>query len=206
MTNEDRVAREGKMRSAILRGDELAWQHLYEESFERLWNYVEWRSGSNQCLAEDVVQETWVVAVRRIRDFAPWEAGFTTWLCGIAAKTMQALLRRERSIRQRVSLDKELPARTADRQAIDEDIGFRIATALANLPERFEAVLRAKYLDSMAVNAIAASWGETPKAIESLLTRAREAFRQAYFVVGDQANRDHQSGREDSGSVTQPIA
>jgi hypothetical protein len=30
------------------------------------------------------------------------------------------------------------------------------------------------------VQAIADAWGETPKAIESLLTRARQAFRDAY--------------------------
>ncbi len=47
-------------------------------------------------------------------------------------------------------------------------------------PERYEAVLRAKYLDQQSVAAIAETWNETPKAVESLLTRAREAFRQAY--------------------------
>jgi RNA polymerase sigma-70 factor (ECF subfamily) len=48
------------------------------------------------------------------------------------------------------------------------------------LPGRYEAVLRAKYLDQQSVAQIAESWRETPKAIESLLTRAREAFRAAY--------------------------
>ena len=38
----------------------------------------------------------------------------------------------------------------------------------------------AKYLDRMSVQAMAAAWNETPKAIESLLSRAREAFRTAY--------------------------
>ena len=37
-----------------------------------------------------------------------------------------------------------------------------------------------KYLDLLSVEQIAAEWDETPKAIESLLTRARQAFRSAY--------------------------
>jgi DNA-directed RNA polymerase specialized sigma24 family protein len=38
-----------------------------------------------------------------------------------------------------------------------------------------------KYLEGRSVADIAAERGESPKATESLLTRAREAFRQAYL-------------------------
>ena len=56
----------------------------------------------------------------------------------------------------------------------------RVARALATLPDRYEAVLRAKYLEGRSVQDIASAWDETPKAVESLLTRARQAFRKAY--------------------------
>jgi len=51
---------------------------------------------------------------------------------------------------------------------------------VASLPEHYEAVLRAKYLDGQSVAAIAAERDESPKAVESLLTRARQAFRDVY--------------------------
>jgi RNA polymerase sigma-70 factor (ECF subfamily) len=51
------------------------------------------------------------------------------------------------------------------------------------LDPRHEQVLRAKYLEQMSVRVIADAWRETPKAIESLLTRARQAFREAYEAV-----------------------
>ena len=44
-----------------------------------------------------------------------------------------------------------------------------------------EAVLRAKYLEGRSVADIADERCESSKAIESLLTRARQAFRQAYL-------------------------
>ena len=56
----------------------------------------------------------------------------------------------------------------------------RIAQALAALPEQYEAVLRAKYLELQTVEQIAAVRNETPKAVESLLTRARAAFRENF--------------------------
>ena len=48
------------------------------------------------------------------------------------------------------------------------------------LPDRYEAVLRAKYLEGRSVQDIASAWDETPKAVESLLTRARQAFRALF--------------------------
>jgi RNA polymerase sigma-70 factor (ECF subfamily) len=56
-----------------------------------------------------------------------------------------------------------------------------IAAALGVLPEHYEAVLRAKYLEGRSLADIAAQRRESPKAVESLLTRARQAFRQAYL-------------------------
>jgi hypothetical protein len=45
------------------------------------------------------------------------------------------------------------------------------------------------------VNYIAEEWHETPKAIESLLTRARQAFRTAYERLSgtDVSFEEHQS-------------
>jgi RNA polymerase sigma-70 factor, ECF subfamily len=179
MTDEDRVARDSKLRDAILRGDELAWQSLYDESFEAIWKYVEWRCGGNRSMAEDVVQETWVVAVKRIRGFMPQKAGFTTWLCGIAAKNLQACFRRERQ-RSRGSLDGEREPLQSEHKSTDEEISIRIAAALAGLPERFEAVLRAKYLDSMTVDEIAGRWASnclTPSVGQGRRKRRREVAR-----------------------------
>jgi len=41
------------------------------------------------------------------------------------------------------------------------------------LSQRYAAVWRAKYVDELSVAELAASWDQTPKAVESLLPRAR---------------------------------
>jgi RNA polymerase sigma factor (sigma-70 family) len=63
-----------------------------------------------------------------------------------------------------------------------EEQAERIARALDALPERYERVLRGKYLEQRSVAELAAEAGESAKAVESLLTRARQAFRDIYHT------------------------
>ncbi len=127
-----------------------------------------------------MVQETWLTAVRRIRAFDPAAGSFAGWLRGIAANLLHNRFRKERAAangRLRLRAGEGEPA---DAHLLRQERAERIALALAGLSERHEAVLRAKYLEGRAVADIAADWHETPKAVESLLSRARDAFRAAY--------------------------
>jgi RNA polymerase sigma-70 factor (ECF subfamily) len=177
-----RAQHERDLRKAVLAGDEQAWRWWHEESFAPLDAYVTWRCGGLRDLADDVLQETWLVAVRRIRDFEPAHGSFLGWLCGIAANVLRARLRQRSVARRRVqSLTGNdqicaAPLTNGDR----EEQAERVARALDELPERFERVLRAKYLEQRSVADIAADWRESAKAVESLLTRARQAFRDIY--------------------------
>jgi RNA polymerase sigma-70 factor (ECF subfamily) len=172
----ERVRQEEKLRGAVLAGDKAAWRVLYDGAYEALWNYIVWRCAGTRDLAEEVTQETWLVAVRRIRDFDPHQAPFLAWLRGIAVNVLRNQLR-ACARRQRQSLsDLELAQIETDKHEEAEVI----CRTLAELPEHYEEVLRAKYLDRLSVEEIAADWAQTPKSVESLLTRAREAFRVLY--------------------------
>ncbi len=180
MQSGDRVGRERGLRRAVLAGDERAWQTWYDECFDGLYAYVSWRCAGLRDLADEVVQETWLTAVRRVRAFDPDRGPFAGWLCGIAANVLRNHLRRRR--RTTVPVPRTVGAAEAADAALERrEQAEGIAHALAELPPRYEAVLRAKYLDGRSMADIAAGWGETPKAVESLLTRARQAFREAYL-------------------------
>jgi RNA polymerase sigma-70 factor (ECF subfamily) len=181
LSSDPRVWRERGLRTAVLAGDEEAWRTWYDESFADLAAYVAWRCAGVRDLADEVVQETWLTAVRRVSHFDPARACFAAWLRGIATNVLRNHLRRRRS--EARAVNGSLPE-VAKGGAAEErhDQAERIARALASLPERYEAVLRAKYLDQQSVADLAAAWNETPKAVESLLTRARQAFRDAYAL------------------------
>jgi RNA polymerase sigma-70 factor (ECF subfamily) len=182
MEFDERVCHERGLRDAVLAGDERAWRVWYDAAFPALFAYVHWRCASLRDATDEVVQETWLTAVRRLRAFDPKRGTFLDWLRGIAANVLRT---RWRNLRLRngqvLPISAQLPVATPADAALDQqDRAERIAHALARLPDRQEAVLRAKYLDGRTVADIAAEWGETPKAVESLLTRARQAFRAAY--------------------------
>ena len=179
MQTGDRVWRERGLRDAVLAGDEQAWRALYDESFAGLYAYVLWRCAGLRDHADDVVQDAWLTAVRRIGRFDPARGCFAGWLRGVAANLLRNHFRRGRLRGRARPLPDEHPAQGAD-DAARRERAERVAVALAALAERYEAVLRAKYLEGRSVADIAAAGGETPKAVESLLTRARQAFRDAY--------------------------
>lgn len=182
MNSLDPVQRESLLRSAVLAGNEDAWRTWYEETYDPLYRYVHWRCGGRRDWADEIVQETWLVAVRRVRAFDPKKAAFLAWMRGIAANVLRNdLRRRRRSPKWQQSPDgRPLDATESASLSNDWLREQQIAAALDALAKREEAVLRAKYLDGLSVAEIASSRGETPKAIESLLSRARAAFRKVY--------------------------
>jgi RNA polymerase sigma-70 factor (ECF subfamily) len=184
MQPSERVGRDEALRRAVLAGDESAWRAWYDECFDALLGYVLWRCGGLRDAADEVVQETWLIAVRRVRQFDPSAGSFAGWLRGIAANLLRNRFRRqsraEALLPATCARSGGGAAEPADGALVRREEAERIARALAGLSERHEAVLRAKYLEGRPVASIAAEWHETPKAVESLLTRAREAFRAAY--------------------------
>jgi RNA polymerase sigma-70 factor (ECF subfamily) len=173
------VWRERAVRDAVLAGDAAAWRGWYDAHFCRLAAYVGWRCGGLPDLTDDVLQETWLTAVRRLRAFDPARGPFAAWLCGIAANAVRNALRSRRRHDRKAKPLESAPEPACDDPAAVEK-AERVAAALAALPEHYEAVLRAKYLDRQTVDEIAEARGDTPKAVESLLSRARQAFREAY--------------------------
>ena len=171
--NEERV-----LRRAVLRGDEAAWRVFFERYFDVIYAYALHKCRGDQPLAEDIAQEAWAVAVRRIRAFDPDRGRFGTWMRGIVDKLYIGYVRREARRAKLVDEHSFRPDDTTQPEAHAE--GEHVALAYAELPPRYTAVIRAKYESQLSVNEIAEAWGESPKAVESLLSRARRAFREAY--------------------------
>jgi RNA polymerase sigma-70 factor (ECF subfamily) len=126
-----------------------------------------------------------MTAVKRIRKFDPLQGRFQSWLRGIAKNTLRNHRRRAQRIRAfkrllRWSLEREGQVLQGSEPGGDLELAEQVTLALTGLPSRYQAVIRAKYKENLAVAEIAAEWGESPKAIESLLSRARSAFREAY--------------------------
>ena len=180
---------EAVLHQAILRGNEGAWNVLFHRHFGLLYRYVYVRNGRNREMTEDIIQECWLVAVRRIGSFDPERAPFQAWLQGIARNVLLNH-RRRRQRRQELERSTEGGADhgTPRPQAEKIDIAELVSLALTSLSPAYQEAITAKYGEGLTVAEMAARPGKSPKAVESLISRARTAFRREYRQLGDEAN------------------
>src|SRR5438094_308109 len=135
MASEEMRQSEWALRQAVLAGDERAWLALYDGAFEPLHAYIVWRCGGRADLADDLLQETWMIDVRRLARFDPDKGTFLQWLRGIAANLLRNHFRR-----RRLATGQELPDRPAEFESGADGIdrAERIAAVLAELPAPYE--------------------------------------------------------------------
>jgi RNA polymerase sigma-70 factor (ECF subfamily) len=170
---------EPALRLAALAGDAGAWQALFDSAFETVASYARWRCGGRADLCDDAVQETWLTAARKLGGFDPARSRFAAWVCGVAANVCRNLVRKRLRAAKRVRSLMAVPEPAVPDHTSDHD-PEAVARALAELPDRYEEALRLKYLEQRSVTEMAKLLGDTVKAVESLLTRARQAFREKY--------------------------
>lgn len=178
-------------------GDAGALRLLAEEATGPVFSFCLPRLGGDRSACEDVVQETLVRALRDLAAYDPERSGgdIFGWLTGLARNE----IRRARTEgRRAVSLD-ALWARVdgdlarafdaIDTQPLPDEVLDRAETralvhvAMSQLPSRYRDVLEAKYVAGRSVREMAAAIGDTEKAVESALGRARAAFRAAFDSI-----------------------
>lgn len=164
--------------------DETAFRDWYDDVLPRVYRYLFNRCGGDEGLAEELTQQTFVDAVRHRSRF-DGRSDVVTWLCAIGRnRLVDHYRRRVRDAARHASL-----VAGADRAHhapwLQRDIRMAVESALAVLPPDQRLALVFRYLDELSVREIAATLHRSESATESLLSRAREAFRRAY---GDQTD------------------
>lgn len=176
----------------MLGRDEGAFEEFFADYFPRLFRFAVRRVRDHDA-AEDIVQDSLIAAVRHLGSWRG-EASLFTWLCTICRREISAWEKRT-SRRVIVSIaDDDLGLRAAldsigaaadapDAGLARADTGRIVQLVLDHLPPRYSRALEWKYLEELSVDEIAGRLQCTPKAAESLLTRARDAFRDAFAAA-----------------------
>jgi len=117
-------------------GDERAFRELYRRHTPAVYQLVLRMLGGSQTDAEDVVQEAWIRAVRKLSSFR-WESSLRTWISAIALnQARETLRRRGRAPISELPEGFELPAKpTREGERID------LERAIAKLPAGYRSVL-----------------------------------------------------------------
>lgn len=175
----------------LVAGDEAAFEEFFADYFPRLYRFARTRLSGDDSAAEEVVQATLIKALQKIHTYRG-DAALFTWLCTLCRREIATWLERtgrtpEMSLREdepvtRAALE-TLASLTADdpeAQLNRRELSRLVQVTLDHLPGRYGDALEWKYLHGLTVEEIAERLGLGRKAVESLLTRARQAFRDGF--------------------------
>lgn len=176
-------------------GKPEAVRRLLDDAGPVVYGFLFGRVGGNPSVAEDLVQETLLEAVRSSHTFRG-ESALTTWLCTIARRRLARYYESERKAdvtRAGLSLVRDVP----DHAEEDVDQADEVLRALGRLSATHRQVLVMKYLDEMHVAEMAAELGKTKVQIQSLLQRARESLRREMSPEGAKPESDDERDSDD---------
>jgi RNA polymerase sigma-70 factor (ECF subfamily) len=196
MHDEDR-----QLVQRLLNGDELSFRGFFQDYFPRLFRFLLRRVGHDEEAARDLTQAVLARGVRKLHLYRG-EASLFTWLCQIArheladslARTTRqgaafgSLVAREENPAVRSALESIPAERDWEPEGIRqrEELAGVVHAALDYLPQRYAQVLELKYLEDLTVEDVAERLGMTSTAVQSLLARARSAFRDACDSLGEE--------------------
>jgi RNA polymerase sigma-70 factor (ECF subfamily) len=181
----------------ILKGDAREFKMLFDAYFPRLYRFALVRLNGDADAAGDVVQQTFCRAIERLDSYRG-EAALYTWFCQICRNAIVDYCRsRNREWRAVRTIDDDMQLRAIiesiaaplelepENEAVRVDVSRLVQATVDALPSHYGDVLEWKYIDGLSVSEIAQRLTIGPKAAESLLTRAREAFRQTILELVD---------------------
>jgi RNA polymerase sigma-70 factor (ECF subfamily) len=191
-----------RLLAALARREKLAWAEVYDRYARDVYGFVYHLAGGDAALAEEVHQEVWLAVLEGIDRFDARRGRFRDWLMGIArhrvSRHFRGLARVSHATVRSWGSGPDLAGLPPPEQLEDLERAEVIRAALiCMIPEQRDALV-AKYVEGRSIAEIAERMGKTAKAVESLLTRARERLRgllRHYFSHTGQGVRHESNDR-----------
>jgi RNA polymerase sigma-70 factor (ECF subfamily) len=177
--------------------DGKTWEVFCKQYSLPLLESVQFSFGLSREKAEEVVQMTFVRCVRSIHTFKPSRGRLLGWLKAISRNEAHTLMAADSRAVPAVLLStptgptvQEILAKVDNGRIPDEllagkDLQWLVRETVLELNCRYREALINKYLNNLKVSEIARRMKTSEKAVESVLTRARAAFRKTLLEKTD---------------------
>lgn len=192
--NTDQIREDRKLVRRLLAGEEAAFRQFLDDYSGGLYRFALARLDDDEPLAQEIVQATVVSALESLDGYRG-EAALFSWLCSCCRHQISAHFRRLKRRPPQVELIEDSPeiravldSLSAGLEGPEDSLRRKEARRLVHLvldhlPPRYGRALEWKYFEGLPVVEIANRLELSPKAAESVLTRAREAFRTGFAAV-----------------------
>jgi RNA polymerase sigma-70 factor, ECF subfamily len=164
----------------VRQGETSLYEVLMRRHNQRLYRTVRAILGSDD--AEDVIQEAYLQAYRRLNQFRG-DSAFLTWLTRIAIRRALAHKRRLQKKQEQIQTE-QVMARQADgnvagpdRQAFNLELRQILESAIDRMPTRYRSVLMLRDVEGLSTAETAECLRMTPEAAKIALHRARRRLR-----------------------------
>lgn len=166
----------------------LAFQDLALPLFESLYNFAHWLT-QNREDAEDLVQETYVKALKGFDSFQPG-SNFRAWIFQILRNTfLSSRARLESRMTVPLSSEEMLPAPTtsdnAESMLVDRSSQDAIRRSIEQLPIIFREVILLCDVEEASYQEIADTLSIPIGTVMSRLARARKAVRESLLRIAE---------------------
>jgi RNA polymerase sigma-70 factor (ECF subfamily) len=167
-------------------GDESAFELFAEWYIPGLYRFAGRRLDHDRELTRDIVQTTVCHVIENLDSYRA-EAPLFTWLCACCRNEIAVYFRRLGRRPREVELEEAaanagpvLVFPAPDERLLRAEEAELVHVTLDRLPPSYAKAVQWRYLEGLAVPEIARRLASSYKATESLLSRARKAFREIY--------------------------
>lgn len=184
---EARLQEDRLLVQRMLDGEEEAFEEFFKMFFPGLYRFALARLRQDSAAAEEVVQRALCKAVSKLSLYRG-EAALFTWLCTFCRHEICSYLKCEPELvdspEVMAALESLLVAEQdqPDQALLRKEVAQLVQLVLDALPAHYADALEWKYIEGLSVKEIAGRLNLGLKAAESLLTRARQAFRDAFHT------------------------
>jgi RNA polymerase sigma-70 factor (ECF subfamily) len=186
-----RIDSEGSLIERLKAGDETALETLFQLHSAKLYNVALRILGGDRSDAEEVIQDVFLTAFRKVNMFQG-NSQFSTWLYRLTVNAALGRIRRSKK-NQQVAYDEFLPkfqrdghhqvrpvidwSDTLDEKYAEKEIRGLLAQALEQLKPLDKSVVVLSDLEGLSDKEIAATLNLTVSAVKTRLHRARLFLR-----------------------------
>jgi RNA polymerase sigma-70 factor, ECF subfamily len=165
-------------------GDAEAWRTLYQRYLPAVWRQA-YALVADVHAAEDITSEVMLALLKGIGRLEADGSCVSSWLrtvvrCKAADHHRKAFRTRDKLPSAVGAAEDCLVDASPSAPMETEETRERVMRVLEEMPERQRKVLEWKYLESLRVRDMAERLGETEKAVETVLYRARIEFRRLF--------------------------
>lgn len=168
-----------KLIKKAIRGDKNAFAKIYREFVDDIWRYVFSRL-KDKDLASDIVSESFISLFENIQNLKHPKA-LKSYLYKIAKSKMIAFYKREKVVTG-FDFDRVVVEETSHNPKKNDKIELEVEKILHNLPEKYQDVLRLRFLSGLTIKEVANILDTTEGNIKVIQNRALKKARSLSHI------------------------